>query len=179
MARFELEAHERAERGQALTAEDLNELMADLFSEGYGTEMHVDRERVGSTWAQFPHLYSNFYVFQYATGISAAHALARRLLEGEAGAAATTLGFLQAGAAQYAVPALAAAGRGHAGPGGGGDDLRDTGGLCGAAGGADGVREAAGWRDRLAREWRACFDSGGVRYRVSLICAIILLRLSA
>ena len=39
LARFELEAHERAERGQALTADDLNELMADLFSEGYGTEM--------------------------------------------------------------------------------------------------------------------------------------------
>ena len=116
LARFELEAHERAERGQALTAEDLNELMADLFSEGYGTEMHVDRERVGSTWAQFPHLYSNFYVFQYATGISAAHALARRLLEGEAGAAAATLGFLQAGAAQYAVPALAAAGVDMRGP---------------------------------------------------------------
>src|SRR5690606_34057258 len=77
LARFELEAHERAEKGQALTADDLNELMADLFSEGYGSEMHVDRDRVGITWAQFGHLYMNFYVFQYATGISAAHALSR------------------------------------------------------------------------------------------------------
>ncbi len=110
LARFELEAHERAERGQALTADDLNELMADLFSEGYGTEMHIDRARVGSTWAQFPHLYNNFYVFQYATGISAAHALARRLLADEPGAAEAYLDFLRAGSSQYAVDALRAAG---------------------------------------------------------------------
>ena len=116
LARFELEAHERAERGQALTADDLNELMADLFSEGYGTEMQVDRERVGSTWAQFPHMYMNFYVFQYATGIAAAHALSRRLLGGEAGAAEAYLNFLSAGASQYAVPALRAAGVDMAGP---------------------------------------------------------------
>lgn len=116
LARFELEAHERAERGQALTADDLNELMADLFSEGYGTEMQVDRERVGSTWAQFPHMYMNFYVFQYATGIAAAHALSRRLVTGEAGAAEAYLGFLGAGSSQYAVPALRAAGVDMAGP---------------------------------------------------------------
>ncbi len=116
LARFELEAHERAERGQALTADDLNELMADLFSEGYGSEMHVDRERVGSTWAQFRHLYMNFYVFQYATGISAAHALSRKLLDGEAGAAEACLEFLRTGGAEYPVPALRAAGVDMAGP---------------------------------------------------------------
>ena len=116
LARFELEAHERAERGQALTADDLNELMADLFSEGYGDEMHVDRERVGSTWSQFRHLYMNFYVFQYATGISAAHALSRKLLDGEPGAAAACLEFLKTGGSQYPVPALRAAGVDMAGP---------------------------------------------------------------
>ena len=116
LARFELEAHERAERGQALTADDLNELMADLFSEGYGSEMQVERERVGSTWAQFPHMYMNFYVFQYATGIAAAHSLSRQLLTGDAGAAEAYLGFLSAGSSQYAVPALRAAGVDMAGP---------------------------------------------------------------
>lgn len=110
LARFELEAHERAERGQALTADDLNELMADLFSEGYGSEMHVDRERVGITWAQFGHLYANFYVFQYATGISAAHALSRRILDGTPGAAADYLAFLSAGSSLYPVDALRRAG---------------------------------------------------------------------
>lgn len=110
LARFELEAHERAERGQSLTADELNELMADLFSEGYGSEMHVDRDRVGITWAQFGHLYMNFYVFQYATGISAAHTLARRILDGTPGAAEAYLGFLSAGSSLYPVDALKRAG---------------------------------------------------------------------
>ncbi|MAS34862.1 MAG: oligoendopeptidase F [Anaerolineaceae bacterium] len=110
LARFELEAHERAEKGHALTAEDLNALMADLFSEGYGSEMHVDRDRVGITWAEFGHLYMNFYVFQYATGISAAHALSRRILDGTPNGAADYLGFLKAGSSLYPVDALAGAG---------------------------------------------------------------------
>src|SRR5262249_55987774 len=87
LARFELEVHERIERGDGVTADDMIDLMADLFSEGYGSEMHVDRQRVGITWAEFSHLYRNFYVFQYATGISAAHELCGRILDGESGAA--------------------------------------------------------------------------------------------
>jgi oligoendopeptidase F len=85
-------------------------LMADLFSEGYGSEMQVDRERVGITWAQFGHLYSNFYVFQYATGISAAHALAGRILEGIPNAAENYVKFLSAGSSLYPVDALKLAG---------------------------------------------------------------------
>jgi oligoendopeptidase F len=87
LARFELEIHERVERGQALNADTLIDLLADLFSEGFGGEVEMDRERVGITWAQFhTHLYSNFYVYQYATGISAAHALAQSILSGDNGA---------------------------------------------------------------------------------------------
>jgi oligoendopeptidase F len=110
LSRFELEIHERVERGEGVTADDMITLMADLFSEGYGGEMQVDRERVGITWAQFGHLYSNFYVFQYATGISAAHALAGRILEGVPGAADAYLKFLSAGSSMYPVDALRAAG---------------------------------------------------------------------
>ncbi len=110
LARFELEVHERAEAGKAITADDLIALMADLFSEGYGSEVHVDRERVGITWAQFGHLYSNYYVFQYATGISAAHALAGRIRAGEAGAAQRYVEFLSAGSSMYPVDALRHAG---------------------------------------------------------------------
>ena len=51
--------------------------MADLFAEGYGAELSPDRERIGITWATFGHLYVDYYVYQYATGICAAHALAR------------------------------------------------------------------------------------------------------
>ena len=70
LARFELELHERAERGEALTAPVLNDLMADLFAEGYGEDLAMDRGRTGSTWAQFStHLYSHFYVYQYALSL--------------------------------------------------------------------------------------------------------------
>jgi oligoendopeptidase F len=111
LARFELEIHERVERGQALTADGMIALMADLFAEGYGDEVSLDRERVGSTWMQFStHLYANFYVYQYATGISGAHALAQPILEGQPGAVEAYLGFLKAGSSVYPLDALRAAG---------------------------------------------------------------------
>ena len=72
LARFELEVHEREERGEGLSADDMIGLMADLFAEGYGDGVYVDRERTGITWATFGHLYVDYYVFQYATGISGA-----------------------------------------------------------------------------------------------------------
>jgi oligoendopeptidase F len=111
LARFELEIHERVERGQPLNADILTNLMADLFAEGYGTEVVQDRPRSGITWAQFhTHLYSNFYVYQYATGISAAHALSHRILNGEPGSADNYLAFLKAGGSLYPLDALTLAG---------------------------------------------------------------------
>jgi len=111
LARFELEIHERIERGKALTADSMNALLADLFSEGYGADVVVDRERVGVTWAQFPtHLYSNFYVYQYATGISAAHALSENILSGKADAVTKYLEFLRAGGSQFPLDILKRAG---------------------------------------------------------------------
>lgn len=111
LARFELEIHERVERGQPLTAEGLIALMTDLFAEGYGSEVEMDHERVGITWAQFPtHLYANFYVFQYTTGISGAHALASDILAGQPGAVDNYLAFLKAGGSLYPMDALKLAG---------------------------------------------------------------------
>jgi oligoendopeptidase F len=111
LARFELEIHQRIERGEALTADSMIALMADLFQEGYGDEVYVDRARVGSTWCQFStHLYSNFYVYQYATGIAAANALAADILAGQPGAAESYLAFLQAGGSLYPLDALKLAG---------------------------------------------------------------------
>lgn len=98
LARFELETHQRAEKGQPLTAESMNNLMADLFSEGFGGEMNLDRERVGITWGTFTtHLYIDYYSFQYAIGISAANAIAKRILNGVPGAAQDHINFLKAG----------------------------------------------------------------------------------
>jgi oligoendopeptidase F len=110
LARFELEIHQRVERGQGLTADDMNALMADLFSEGYGGEMHVDRDRVGITWATFGHLYVDYYVYQYATGISGANALVKRVLSGGQAAVEDYLGFLKTGSSRYPLDALALAG---------------------------------------------------------------------
>jgi oligoendopeptidase F len=111
LARFELEIHERVERGEGLTADSMIQLMAELFREGYGNEVEIDEQEVGITWAQFPgHLYANFYVYQYATGISAAHALARGILDGKSGAAENYLRFLQAGGSLYPLDALKLAG---------------------------------------------------------------------
>ncbi len=110
LARFELEIHQRIERGEGISADDMIALMADLFDEAYGGEMHVDRDRVGITWAQFGHLYVDYYVYQYATGISGANAIAKRILEGDSSAVDGHLNFLKAGGSMYAVDALKLAG---------------------------------------------------------------------
>lgn len=111
LARFELEIHQRVERGEALTSESMMTLMNELFSEGYGDQVELDPERNGSVWMQFSsHLYSNFYVYQYATGISAAHALAEGVLDGKPQAAANYLEFLRAGSSVYPLEALKIAG---------------------------------------------------------------------
>ena len=111
LARLELELHRRVERGQGFTAEDLVGLTADLFAEGYGDEVVMDRDRAGITWAAFhTHLYSNFYVYQYTTGISAAHALLDRVTDEGPDAVADYLGFLRAGSSAYPLDALRQAG---------------------------------------------------------------------
>ncbi|HSL42446.1 MAG TPA: oligoendopeptidase F [Anaerolineales bacterium] len=110
LAQFELEVHQRVERGQGVTADDMNAIMADLYAEGYGTEMQFDRERTGITWATFGHLYQDYYVYQYSTGISGAHALARRVLSEGASAAEEYLRFLSMGGSLYPLDALKLAG---------------------------------------------------------------------
>ena len=110
LARFELATHQRVEKGEALTADVMIGLMVDLFSEGYGDKVQVDRERVGITWAYFPHMFNDFYVYQYATGISGAHALSGRVLRGEPGAVEDYLGFLKTGSSAYPLEMLKKAG---------------------------------------------------------------------
>jgi len=110
LARFELETHRRVERGEPLTADSLQDLMADLFAEGFGPKVKVDRPRVGMIWSTFAHLFSDYYVYSYATGISGAHALAGRILRGEPDSAQDYLGFLKSGSSMYALDVLRKAG---------------------------------------------------------------------
>ena len=114
LARLELEIHEQVERGGAITADYLNNLMADLLLEVYGSEVEVserDRDRIGSTWAQFhTHLYSNFYVYQYATGIAAADHLVQRVAAGDSTAVESYLAFLKSASSMYPLDGLRMAG---------------------------------------------------------------------
>ena len=110
LARFELDLHERMERGEGLSADQLINSMADLFAEGFGGQMDIDHDRLGITWAEFGHLYADYYVYQYATGISGANALARRILSGVPHAAEDYIRFLKAGGSVYPLDALKIAG---------------------------------------------------------------------
>jgi oligoendopeptidase F len=110
LARFELEVHQRVEKGMGVTADELINLCADLFAEGYGSEMNFDRERIGITWATFGHLYNAYYVYAYATGISAAHELAKGILSGKADASKRYVEFLSMGSSLYPLDALKHAG---------------------------------------------------------------------
>jgi oligoendopeptidase F len=110
LARFELETHQRIERGEPLTADSMMDLMADLFAEGFGPKVKVDRPRVGMVWSTFGHLFADYYVYQYATGISGAHALSGRILRGEKNAVEDYLGFLRSGSSKYPLEVLKKAG---------------------------------------------------------------------
>jgi oligoendopeptidase F len=110
LARWELEVHERAEHGKPLTADIMSDICCNYFAEGYGDEVTYDKSQIGITWAQFQHMYMNFYVYQYATGISAANALAKGVLEGSQENVKRYLDFLKAGSSLYPLDALKLAG---------------------------------------------------------------------
>lgn len=111
LAAFELEAYRRIEDGGTLSAPDLINLNADLLKEGYGDGVVMDRERSGIMWAQFStHLYANFYAYQYATGISAAHQLLEQFDADPDAARENYLRFLKSGGSLDPIDALKEAG---------------------------------------------------------------------
>ena len=79
-AEFELEMGHMAERGETLTAEALSQKYLELNKLYFGPDM-VSDDGIALEWARIPHFYYNYYVFQYATGFSAAVAIANRILE--------------------------------------------------------------------------------------------------
>ncbi|MEO7714613.1 MAG: oligoendopeptidase F [Capsulimonas sp.] len=110
LAAFELDFYTRLETRQPVTADSMSAKIVELFREGYGGAVELDEPRLGITWAQFPHLYSAYYVYQYATGISAANALAQQVLAEGQLAADRYLSFLEAGGSMYPLDALKLAG---------------------------------------------------------------------
>lgn len=108
-AEFELKINEMAERGESLTAESLCALYHELNVEYYGEDLVVDKE-LDMEWARIPHFYNDYYVYQYATGFSAAIALSQRILtEGET-AVRDYIGFLSGGCSKDPITLLKGAG---------------------------------------------------------------------
>lgn len=107
-AELELEIHEMAERGEPLTPQALNQIYRKLAEEYYGPGLVIDQE-LEADWARMPHLYYNFYVYQYATGISAALALHEQVAKSPQ-ARDRYLKFLSSGSSKYPVDLLKEAG---------------------------------------------------------------------
>lgn len=108
-AEFEKITHELVEKGEALTADRLSSIYHDLNVKYHGNDMVVDEE-IDIEWARIPHFYNSFYVYQYATGYSAAVALSKRILQKEEGALESYLGFLKSGDSDYSINVLKRAG---------------------------------------------------------------------
>lgn len=109
-AEFELMIHKADQEGQALTAESLTEMYYDLNKKYFGDAVIIDEE-IGLEWSRIPHFYYNYYVYQYATGQSAAVSLSKQILEeGEPAVKRYIENFLQAGCSDYPINVLKAAG---------------------------------------------------------------------
>lgn len=108
-AAFEQRIHQLAEQGEILTADLLEQIWYDLNVKYYGSEIVVDPE-IAIEWARIPHFYSSFYVYQYATGFSAANALAEQILTKDPLAQQRYLNFLKSGGADYSLNLLQQAG---------------------------------------------------------------------
>lgn len=108
-AEFEMLTHKMEENGESLTAEALCKVYHDLNVAYFGNDIVVDPE-IDMEWARIPHFYTAFYVYQYATGYSAAIALSRRILNEGAPAVADYIRFLSSGGSNYPIELLKAAG---------------------------------------------------------------------
>ncbi|GAB1795765.1 oligoendopeptidase F [Priestia megaterium] len=108
-AEFEHDVHVRAQNGEPLTPELLTKLYYDLNKKYFGDNLVIDEE-IGLEWARIPHFYYNYYVYQYATGFSAAAALSKQILEEGNAAVERYVGFLKSGSSDYPIEVLKKAG---------------------------------------------------------------------
>lgn len=114
-AEFELLTHGHVEKGDALTPEWLCTTYKELNAKYFGDGVVLD-EGIELEWARIPHFYNNFYVYQYATGISASAALSQQILQEGAPAVERYLGFLKSGSSKYSIDLLKGAGVDMASP---------------------------------------------------------------
>lgn len=114
-AEFEKIIHQKAEEGEPLTCDLFCNVYRKLNEDYYGSELIIDRE-IELEWARIPHFYNAFYVYKYATGFSAATALAKSILEEGLPAADRYIQFLKSGSSDYSINLLKKAGVDMASP---------------------------------------------------------------
>lgn len=107
-AEFELITHSKTENGEPLTFESLCEIYGELNKKYYGTEINSSNEKISWEWTRIPHFYTAYYVYQYATGYSAAITLSQKILN-ENGAE-NYINFLKGGSSKYSIDLLKGAG---------------------------------------------------------------------
>jgi len=108
-AEFEHFIHKAQQEGEALTAEFLTTNYAEMNQKYYGTDLVYDEE-IGVEWARIPHFYYNYYVYQYATGFSAASTLANKILMEGQSAVDSYIEYLKAGCSDYPIEVMKKAG---------------------------------------------------------------------
>lgn len=108
-AEFEHFIHTEDAKGTPLTSEFLNESYGKLNAKYYGPAVEEDEE-IALEWSRIPHFYYNYYVFQYATGFSAASALADKIVENEPDALEKYLTYLKSGNSDYPIEVMKKAG---------------------------------------------------------------------
>ncbi|AIE59353.1 oligoendopeptidase F [Bacillus methanolicus] len=109
-AEFEHLIHQKAQNHEPLTADTLTKEYYELNKKYFGLEDIEIDEEIGLEWARIPHFYYNYYVYQYATGFSAATALSKQILEEGEPAVSRYIEFLKAGSSDYPIEVLKKAG---------------------------------------------------------------------
>jgi oligoendopeptidase F len=109
-AEYEHLIHQKAQNNEALTADSLTEMYYELNKKYFGGDDLIIDEQIGLEWARIPHFYYNYYVYQYATGFSAATALSKQILEEGEPAVKRYLEFLSSGSSDYPIEVLKKAG---------------------------------------------------------------------
>lgn len=104
-AEFEKIVHEKVENNEMLSAEDLNNIYYELNQKYFGKDIVIDEE-IKYEWARIPHFYSDFYVYKYATGISAAICIATKILNKEEGFISKYIEMLSQGCSKKSIDLL-------------------------------------------------------------------------
>ena len=108
-AEFEKITHDMTEKGETLTCENMSQIYYDLNKQYFGNDIIID-EQIAIEWARIPHFYNAFYVYQYATGYSAAIALSQNIIKQGQPAIDRYIDFLSKGNSEYSIDLLKGAG---------------------------------------------------------------------